>query len=196
MGLGSQRPTDPADAPGELRQRVAATVRDLRTRSGRSLADLATEAGIGKSTLHAIEAGEANPGIETLWALARALGVPFGTLLEPARSPVRVVRAGEGPSVDSEVATMHARLLASSGHGARVEMYALDLEPGGERDAEPHTDGTVEHVLVIAGRLRTGPTDAPVELEPGDLASFPGDVAHVYDALEPGTRAVLLLEYP
>ena len=195
MGLGSERPIGPGEAPGELRQQIAATVRDLRSRSGRSLAELAAGAGIGKSTLHAIEAGEANPGIETLWALARALGVPFGALLEPVRPPVRVVRSGEGPQVDSELSAMRAHLLASTGHGSRVELYTLELDPDSEHVAEPHTEGTVEHVLVTAGRLRTGPVDAPVELEPGDLASFPGDLAHVYAAIAAGTRAVLVLEY-
>ncbi len=194
MGMNADRTVMPA-VPGALRQRIAETVRELRTRSGQSLAELATQAGIGKSTLHAIEAGEANPGIETLWALASALGVPFGTLLEPPSPPVRVVRAGDAPRVDAEASSMRAHLIASTAHGARVELYSLDLDPGGERDAAAHVDGAVEHVLVTAGRLCTGPKDAPVELDPGDLASFPGDLPHVYEALEPGTQAVLLIEY-
>ena len=72
--LGANPPPDASALRGQL----ARTVRDLRSRSGKSLADLASAAGIGKSTLHAIEAGDANPGIETLSALAGALGVPFG----------------------------------------------------------------------------------------------------------------------
>lgn len=181
--------------PKELRCRIARTVRDLRVRSGRSLADVASAAGIGKSTLHAIESEDANPGIETLWALARALDVPFGSLLEPPTPSVRVVRAGEGPRVDSEDASMHARLLASTAHGSRTEIYALDLDPSGGRDAEAHTPGTTEHVLVITGRVRVGPVEGLVELGPGDLASFPGDVTHRYEALDPGSEAVLIIEY-
>jgi transcriptional regulator with XRE-family HTH domain len=181
--------------PRELRCRIARTVRDLRVRSGRSLADVASAAGIGKSTLHAIESEDANPGIETLWALARALDVPFGSLLEPPSPSVRVVRAGEGPRVDSEDASMQARLLASTSHGSRTEIYALDLDPTRGRDAEAHTPGTTEHVLVITGRVRVGPVGSLVDLGPGDLASFPGDVTHRYEALEPGSEAVLIIEY-
>jgi transcriptional regulator with XRE-family HTH domain len=193
MMLGDANP--PPDA-AELRTQVARTVRELRARSGRSLADLASTAGIGKSTLHAIESGDANPGIETLWALAGALGVPFGHLLDPPTPVMRVVRAGEGPRVASEAATMQAHLLASTGHAARVELYDLHLQLGPLRDAQPHTDGTVEHVLVTAGKLRVGPVDAAVELGVGDLATFPGDTGHCYEALEQDTRAVLLIEYP
>lgn len=182
-------------AAGELRQRIATSVRELRTRAGRSLGDLAADAGIGKSTLHAIESGDANPGIETLWALARALGVPFGDLLEPPAPSVRVVRAGEGPQVLSESGAMQAHLLAATGHRVRVEVYQLALEPGPSHQAAPHTTGTVEHVLVTAGGLTVGPVEAPVHLGAGDLASFAGDRAHAYEASEPGTAAVLLLEY-
>jgi transcriptional regulator with XRE-family HTH domain len=195
VGLEGDRGSTPADA-GEVRARVAMTVRDLRSRSGRSLADLAAAAGIGKSTLHAIESGDANPSIETLWALAGALGVPFGDLLEPPRARVRVVRADDAPRVDSERSAMQAHLLTSTARGARVELFTLDIEPGSERDADAHATGTVEHVLVTAGRLRVGPTTDPAVLEPGDLASFAGDAPHVYEATCPGTRAVLLVEYP
>ena len=101
----------------------------------------------------------------------------------------------DAPRVTAEASIMEAWLLTSVSHAARVEVYALDLAPGPERDAAAHSTGTVEHVLVTAGRLRVGPADAPVDLGPGDLATFPGDAAHVYGALEPDTRAVLLLEY-
>lgn len=195
MGLGSHEHLSEAEDPAEVRQRIASTVRDLRQRAGRSLADLASAAGIGKSTLHAIEAGDANPGIETLWALARALGVPFGALIEPPAPRVRVVRAGEGPWVDSEASAIRARLVTTIESGGRVEVYDLTLEPGGDRIADAHTVNTLEHVLVTTGRLRTGPKEAPVELGAGDLATFPGDVPHVYEALEPGTRIVLLMAY-
>lgn len=180
---------------GELRRRIAASVRTLRTRAGRSLGDLASDAGIGKSTLHAIESGDANPGIETLWSLARALGVPFGDLLEPPVPAVRVVRAGEGPQVLSESGSMQAHLLVSTGYRVRVEVYRLALEPGPSHRADAHTTGTTEHVLVTAGALTVGPVDAPVHLGVGDLATFTGERAHAYEATEPGTTAVLLLEY-
>jgi transcriptional regulator with XRE-family HTH domain len=187
-------PPDEAESAA-LRRRIATTVREHRARAGRSLADVAAAAGIGKSTLHAIESGDANPGIETLWALARALGVPFGQLLDPPAPTIRVVRAGEAPRIASEASSMHAYLLASTAHGARTEVYDLHLEPGPVRDAEPHSAGTIEHVLVTAGRIRVGPVAAPVELAVGDLASFPGDVGHRYEALAPATRVVLLIEY-
>ncbi len=189
------RTAAPPDDPAALRTRVAESVRSLRRRSGRSLAELAASAGIGKSTLHAIEAGDANPGIETLWSLAQALGVPFGALLEPPEPGVRVVRRDQGHRVDSERTTMRARLKTSTAHHGRVEVYGVELDVEHDQDASAHSPGTIEHSLVVAGRLRVGPLGAQVTLGPGDLASFPADVPHRYDALETGTEIVLLIEY-
>lgn len=195
MGAQGRRPAPPTTDAAELRARVGATVHQLRTAGGDSLAGLADRAGIAKSTLHAIEAGDANPSIETLWALANALVVPFGALLEPVAPQVRVVRAGDAPRVESERARLQAHLLTSTRRGARTELYTLSFASGSERDAAGHTNGTTEHVLLLRGSLRVGPVADPVVLEPEDLVSFPGDVAHVYEALAPDTLALLLMEY-
>lgn len=186
-----------AEGPGPdaLVSVVADNVRSLRERAGLSLSELAVEAGVGKSTLSQLESGRANPSIETLWAIARALSVPFGRLIELAVPDVHVVRAGDGVRVDAADAPYHARLLASRTRRGAFELYRIDAEPGPARDAEGHIGGAVEHVLVLAGRMRVGPHDAAVELGPGDLASFAGDVRHVYQTLEPATQALLLMDY-
>ena len=190
------RPSSPEADAATVRRQVADSVRELRARSQRSLAELAASAGIGKSTLHAIESGDANPGIETLWALAGALGVPFSDLVEPPTPTVRVTRRGEAPCVASESSTLQAHLLTSTRHVARVELYDLTLHRGASRDAEAHNDGVIEHVLVTAGSVRVGPLQAPVDLGPGDFATFPGDAPHTYEALVDDTSIVLLIEYP
>ena len=42
--------------------------------------------------------------------------------------------------------------------------------------------------------MRCGPV-ATVEIGPGDLATFPADQPHSYEALEPGTRVLLIMDY-
>jgi DNA-binding XRE family transcriptional regulator len=46
-----------------------------RLRTGLSLAEIARRAGIAKSTLSQLEAGNGNPSIETLWSLCVALDI-------------------------------------------------------------------------------------------------------------------------
>lgn len=175
---------------------IAAAVRRERARAGISLTELARRAGIAKSTLSQLEAGSGNPSVETLWALGVALGVPFSRLVEPPAPAVRVVRAGEGSRVRAEHATFAATLLAAGSPHARRDLYLIELEPGAVRDAQAHLPGSVEHLIVAAGRIRTGPAADPVEVSPGDYVAFAGDVPHRYEALEPGTVAVLVMEHP
>ena len=55
----------------------------LRTEAGLSLSKLASKAGISKSLLHRIENKEgANPELETLRKIAKALGMTVGHLLD------------------------------------------------------------------------------------------------------------------
>ncbi|QHC68598.1 helix-turn-helix domain-containing protein [Rathayibacter sp. VKM Ac-2759] len=180
------------DSPRDL---VASALRRERGRLGLSISEIARRAGIAKSTLSQLEAGEGNPNLETLWALGGALGVPFSHLVEPPRRTVQLIRAGDGPRIASATADYVATLLSACPPGARRDVYLVAGEPGTARDSAPHARGTVEHVVLSTGRARVGPADAPVELGPGDYLSYPGDEQHVFDALEPGTTAVLVSEH-
>jgi quercetin dioxygenase-like cupin family protein len=76
-----------------------------------------------------------------------------------------------------------------------TEVYEATMEPSAVYQAEPHLNGVAESVVVVQGRLRVGPLDGPVVLAPGDRATFSGDQPHTYQALEPGTRMILVLSY-
>ncbi|MDV9178176.1 XRE family transcriptional regulator [Streptomyces sp. W16] len=178
---------------------IAAALRRERTRAGLSLSELAKRAGIAKSTLSQLEAAGGNPSMETIWALAVALGVPFSVLVEPPAPSVQVIRAGGGPTVHSEQSSYTATLLSASPPGARRDIYYVWLEPGTVRDSEPHIPGTVEHIVVSAGRVKAGPKGdgqgGGVELGPGDYMAYRGDVPHTYEALAAGTMFVLIMQH-
>lgn len=175
---------------------IAAALRRERERAGLSLTELARRAGLAKSTLSQLESGNGNPSVETLWALGVALGVPFSQLVAETPPRVQVIRAGDGPRIRADRADFIGTLLAAGSRHARRDLYVIEQEPGPIRQAEAHIPGSVEHVVLAAGRLRCGPVDATVELAPGDYAAFPGDVPHVYEALAPGTWAVHIMEHP
>jgi transcriptional regulator with XRE-family HTH domain len=174
---------------------IAAALRREREHAGISLTALARRAGVAKSTLSQLEAGTGNPSIETLWSLGVALGVPFSRLVEPPAPAVRVIRAGEGPRLAADRADFVATLLSAGSPHTRRDLYVMELEPGKPREAEAHLPGSVEHVVVAAGRLKAGPSDEPVELGPGDYIAFPGDAPHHYQALEAQTWAFLVMEH-
>ncbi|MBF6211950.1 helix-turn-helix transcriptional regulator [Nocardia puris] len=174
---------------------IAASLRRERARAGLSLSEVAGRAGIAKSTLSQLESGSGNPSLETLWALCVALDMPFSSLLEPPRPTVQIIRAGEGPVVAAERAEYQATLLAAGPANTRRDLFRITAEPGHARESDPHIPGVIEHVLLGAGRALVGPTGAPAELSPGDYIAYPGDAPHVFEALEPGTWATLVIEY-
>lgn len=174
---------------------IAASLRRERNRAGLSLSELAKRAGIAKSTLSQLEAAGGNPSMETIWALAVALGVPFSTLVEPPAPAVQVIRAGQGPQVASERASYVGTLLSACPPGARRDIYRMRAEPGPARESEAHIPGSVEHLVVSTGRLKAGPRGESVELGPGDYLTYRGDVPHTYEALEPGTTFVLVMQH-
>jgi transcriptional regulator with XRE-family HTH domain len=175
---------------------VASNVRALRLDAGLTLADLAQAAGLGKSTLAQLESGKANPSVETLWAIAAALQVPFARIVEEARPALRVVRAADVPPMHSaETPGWAGRLLTASHGRGTFDLYVLDLDEGAVRHADPHHPGVVEHLVVVVGRLKAGPVNGPVELHAGDLVTFAADIPHVYEAIET-THCVLVMAYP
>jgi transcriptional regulator with XRE-family HTH domain len=174
---------------------VASNLRRLRAERGLSTVALARRSGVARATLAQLEAGRGNPTLETLYALANTLEVALGDVIAPPTAPeVDVVRAGEGPRVAG--AAVRARLVARVSARGPLDVYELSLRSGRRQRSLPHPAGVVEHLLVHAGRARVGPESAPVEVGPGDYARYPGNVPHLYEALEPGVRATLLMEAP
>lgn len=166
----------------------------LRTAAGISLADLATAGGISKTTLHGIEQGHGNPTLSTLWALATALRVPLGELLEPPSSTVDVVRADdERPRVEGDAVS--ARLLHRIRLRGVVEVYDIDVARA-LQDSHAHLPGVEECLIVTRGSVTTGPADAVVTLAAHDSIRFDADHPHQYQGNGRRNRAVLLMLHP
>jgi transcriptional regulator with XRE-family HTH domain len=174
-------------------QAVSANVRRLRAARGLSAGALAAASGVGKATLSRIEAGQANPTVETLYALADALGVSFGALTSEGTPGVHLIRAAEAPRVGG---TVQVRVVDRLYGAPLVEVLDVVFPAGRVRQADPHQPGVTEQLVLVRGRLRAGPTDQPVELDPGDVLRFPGDVPHVYAALDRAdAQAIVLMTY-
>jgi transcriptional regulator with XRE-family HTH domain len=172
---------------------VGRNLRRHRRAAGMSLADLAATAGIGKSTLHALELGDGNPTLSTLWALATALEIPLGELLDDRPAPTVVVRAGEGARADG--ASVHARLLHRLAARGTVEVYELDVD-GQRQVSDPHLPGVRECLVVTRGSVRAGPAASAADLVVGDSIHHDAAQPHVYEGLESDNRALLLMLYP
>src|ERR1700742_688351 len=126
-----------SESPAGIVDLVSMSLRRERARTGLSLTELAKRAGIAKSTLSQLENGTGNPSLETLWALGNALGVPLSRLIDPPRSDIRVIRAGEGVVMHAERDPYEAAMLASCPPGARRDIYRVGPQPGPPHPARP-----------------------------------------------------------
>lgn len=178
----------------ELRARIAQSLRRERERAGLSASELARRAGVSKATVSQLENAATTPNVETLWALGDALGVPFSVFVEAGASEPKLVRAADLVGVSAEAAAYSASLLSAAAPGSRRDLYLIQAEPGTTRDSSPHRAGTVEHVVLLSGLAEAGPRDAPLTMRPGDYLTYAGDAPHVFRALEPGTRAVMVTD--
>lgn len=162
---------------------------------GLSMTELAHRASLAKSTLSQLEAGVGNPSVETLWALAIALGVPVSRLIDPPQQATQVIRADDGFVAHAADASYQATLLASCPPHARRDLYRVLAQPGKPRLSQPHAPGTTEHVMMMQGRAWAGPQDARVMLKAGDYVRYAADVPHVFEAVDGDARAMVVIEY-
>jgi len=177
-------------------QALARNLRRTRQERAISLSELARTSGVSKATLSGLERGTGNPSIDTVWALAQALNVPFGGLFEEQHQDVvQLRRIDEAPIVSSERGFVGRKLLSRPGRGG-LELYVLDLKRGARRKAAPHPPGVIEHVIVLEGRAEVGPDTEPTIIEAGHCLTFSADRAHHYYAVEGPACLLSFTDYP
>ncbi|WP_459981759.1 helix-turn-helix domain-containing protein [Nocardioides sp. AN3] len=175
---------------------VAENIRRFRLERALSLGELARKSGLSKQTLSKIEQGEGNPTVETLGALAAALDLTTRRLLTQWGTPVFVQRQTEGEWDSGD--GWSQRMLDEIYGSGYVRTLLLRLERTGKRSrmVKAHQPGTLHHLYVISGKIRTGPDTDPVELSAGDFVRFPGDVSHSHVCLSDRAAAHMVTTVP
>ncbi|PWC38627.1 cupin domain-containing protein [Azospirillum sp. TSO22-1] len=184
MTLGTSTTAPRPDAPpldDGLASVVAANVRSFRLRQGLSLDLLASLAGSDRATLEALEAGGGQPTIEALWKIAKALDVPFSSLLSSVGSGgTTVIRRAESSPLASDGGGFTSRALFPLEGERQVEFYELRLAPGAHEEADAHAAGTTENLLVSSGAVEVVTGDGAYRLWQGDAIQFDADASHAY----------------
>ncbi|MFJ9376519.1 beta-eliminating lyase-related protein [Streptomyces sp. NPDC101455] len=150
---------------------VGAKIRLRRQQRGMSAAEMARRAGLSKATLSQLEAGNGNPTIDTLDAIAIALRIPIADLLARDADTGPVFR----PGTDIEPGEVSRELLRRISSGNSLEIWRLRIPPETEPAGVPHATGTIEHLLIATGHVTAGPVDAPEFFTNGaKLVGVPG----------------------
>jgi transcriptional regulator with XRE-family HTH domain len=170
---------------------VGRRLRELREARGWSLSELARLAGVGKATLSGLENGTRDPRLETLYAVAGALGVPMSALTLDRGAPPSTASAVRGEAVLSTLLEVFEEPAAT------YELFALRIVAGVEQVSPAHSAGVTEHLTVFRGRAVVGPVGAPLVAGPGEHVSWVADTPHLYAAEgDEQVHASLLIRTP
>ena len=173
-------------------------LREWRQRRGISVSAVARAANVSKSTVSQLERGYGNPSLDTLWALATALNIPLGFLVDSdgSEASFEVVRHDEKSVVTFEEDNYEARLMAGWQMNGQVEIYVVTMMDGVQRDSESHGSGVIEHFLGIQGEIEVAAGQDVARLQAGDMVTFSADRPHHYQAIGGSARGVAVQHYP
>jgi transcriptional regulator with XRE-family HTH domain len=177
------KPHDDVDA------RVRRRLRELRTRQGRTLDDVASQAGSDVSTLSRLESGKRRLALDHLPRLAAALGVSVDDLIsEPTHHDPRVRGTGQ---------THHGVTfwpLTRHGPASGLHAFKIRISP---RRRTPPTELPVHEgqdwVYVLSGRMRLILGERDFTIEPGEAVEFSTWTPHWFGAVDGHVEAILLL---
>ena len=170
---------------------VGTNLRRLRVQRGLSLERLSKASGVSRAMLGQIELGRSAPTINVLWKIARALAVPFSTLISSRSGGGTVLMpADRAKKLMSHDGKFTSRALFPFDSPRKVEFYELRLAPLARENADPHAPGTLENLVVGQGTLQITIDGEPHLLAAGDAILFEADVPHVYS--NPGDVEVLM----
>lgn len=179
MVIGAAQPIGSASVAAAM-GRVA---RRIREELGLTLATVAKHAGISPAMLSRLETGHVSPSLETIAALADALGVRPALLLQELgdeEGAAQHVPSGQGLEVvrrGTKRGHTYHLLAAQRGPQKIFEPFLVTLTDQSEIFPGFQHTGT-EFIYILEGEIRYRHGKDSYLLKEGDALTFRGDVAH------------------
>jgi transcriptional regulator with XRE-family HTH domain len=178
-----------ANTVDDVDLRVRRRLRELRTRQGRTLEDVASGAGIDVSTLSRLESGKRRLALDHLPRLAKALGVSADDLM---REPEH-----RDPRVRGTAQTHHGVTfwpLTRQGPAAGLHAFKIRITP---RRRTPPTDYPVQEghdwIYVLSGDMRLILGERDFTIGPGEAVEFSTWTPHWFGAVDGPVEAIMIL---
>jgi transcriptional regulator with XRE-family HTH domain len=174
---------------GHVGRQLGSVARRVRERQDLTLTDVASSAGISAGMLSRLETGHVTPSLETLVALAGALGVRPALLLQQVggdEEGAQRVPAGQGLEVvrrGTRRGHTYHLLAAQRGPRKSFEPFLVTLTDKSEVFPGFQHPGT-EFIYILAGSLTYRHGSHSYPLEPGDSLTFRGGVPHGPETLD------------
>jgi transcriptional regulator with XRE-family HTH domain len=165
-----------------LEAAIGRAVRQYRVGLGKTVAELAREAGLSAGMLSKIENSGTSPSLSTLQALSRALNVPFTAFFRKfeEQRDATFVKAGEGLMIErrgTRAGHQYQLLGHSIGKSLSVEPYLVTLTD--KSDVFPiFQHAGLEFIYLLEGEVGYRHGSKLYHMRPGDSLFFDSDAPH------------------
>lgn len=159
---------------------VGRTIKELRSRRGLTLEELADRSGCTPGFISQVERNQAVPSVTTLYAIASVLGVKVTDFFPDVTNPTKVVRREERGTFNIEGSAVAYSLLTTKfPHGA-LQAFLLTYSPSAQAlpTDEYRSHPGEEFIYILEGELRIWTGDVAHDLTSGDSIYFNSNTKH------------------
>lgn len=162
----------------EISRNLAENVTTLRKKRGLTQSRLAELSGATRASIALVESGSANPTMEILIKLSRALQVSLDELFSTPEADCVLTKADDVKVEGKRKGVAIRKILPEKAGPAQIDEMAF--EGGAGMAGTPHVEGTREFFTCLSGEFVISVLGRTYHVHPGDVLSFPGDKPHSY----------------
>ncbi len=163
-------------------EKVGPRLRRVREQRRLTLAQVAAQTGLSKSTLSRLETGQRRPSLELLLPLAQVYRVPIDDL-------VGAPEVGD-PRIRLKPRHLNGRTVLPLTHPGGVQAWKI-IVPASQATPSPRAHDGFEWLYVLSGRMRLVLGDKDLVLGVGEAAEFDTRVPHWFGSTGDGPAEVL-----
>lgn len=166
-------------------------IRDLRSRRGLTVQQLAAASGLSKGFISQVENDRTSPSLATLRDLARALDTSVAYLVVEDDHIPYVVRRGQRPQMPMNGNGWHVEVLSAQPR-RNLELLMAELPPGSTANKDARRRDGEECLLCLEGRVVVTSGEHRLVLEAGDSCHYDGRAPHSIENSGAVTARVLI----
>ena len=163
-----------------LAHNIAINLNRIRTSKGMSLDIVAEQTGVSKSMLAQIEKGNANPSIGVLGKIVSGLRITFDDLLQTPILDSYLVHVEDLIPTKEMPGQYRVMTCFPIEDNQKVEIYRIEIEPGGVYVSGSHGEKTREYISVLSGELTMELKGKTEFITTKDVYRFESDQEHRY----------------
>lgn len=163
-----------------LSHNIAINLKRIRKAKGMSLDVVAEQTGVSKGMLSTIEKGEANPSIGVLGKIISGLRIELQDLTQPPQKDSYLVDIRKLSPTKDVRGQYRVWTCFPIEDNRTVDIYRIDIEPGGVYESGSHGERTKEYIAMLEGELSLKLEDGVHVVRKEQFFRFESDQPHTY----------------